>query len=251
MMEVVMFIIGTIFGSFYNVVGYRIPKGESIITPSSHCTNCGHKLKFYELIPVLSYIFLKGKCRKCGSKISPFYMIFEIISGLLFMFTYMSFGFTLDFIIGIIFISMMIIITVSDILYMIISDEILLFFGTCIFISIFLIYGFEDALSSLINGIISFLIMYLIKIIGDHIFKRESMGGGDIKLMFVSGMVLTFPISSLSIFIGSFIGIIPALVLSNKFPDRVIPFGPLLAIGSVILLLLHVDVNTIIKFYNL
>lgn len=250
-MEAIMFILGTIFGSFYSVVGYRLPNNESIIFPASHCTKCSHKLKFYELIPIISYIFLKGKCMKCKNKISVFYPIIEIISGLLFMFTYMSFGLSLRFIIAITFISMLIIITVSDFLYMIIPDEVLIFFGITLFIEMIFIDGVNDAFISLLNGCISFLIMFLIKKIGDFIFKRESMGGGDIKLMFISGMVLTFPISTLSIFIGSLIGIIPALVYAKTHPDRVIPFGPLLALGSIVLLLLHVDLNTLIKFYNL
>ena len=73
---IIFFIIGTVFGSFYNVVGYRLPKGESIIYPSSHCPNCNNKLKTLELIPVLSYIFQKGKCKHCQTKISAFYPFF-------------------------------------------------------------------------------------------------------------------------------------------------------------------------------
>ena len=246
-----MFILGTIFGSFYNVIGYRIPNGKSIIYPPSHCTKCKRRLKFYELIPIFSYIFLKGKCMKCKSKISIIYPIFEFISGLLFMFTYMSFGFSLDFIIAITFVSMMIIVTVSDFLYMIIPDEVLIFFGIVIFIEIIFISGISSAFISVLNGCASFIIMYIIKKIGDFIFKRESMGGGDIKLMFISGMVLTFPISTLSIFVGSFIGIIPALLYSTKHPEGIIPFGPLLALGSIVLLLFHIDIDTIVKFYNI
>lgn len=246
-----MFILGTIFGSFYNVIGYRIPNGKSIIYPPSHCTKCKRRLKFYELIPIFSYIFLKGKCMKCKSKISIFYPLFELISGLLFMFTYMSFGFSLDFIIAITFISMMIIVTVSDFLYMIIPDEVLIFFGIVIFIEMIFISGIGSAFISVLNGCASFIIMFIIKKIGDFIFKRESMGGGDIKLMFISGMVLTFPISTLSIFVGSFIGIIPALLYSKKHPEGIIPFGPLLALGSIVLLLFHIDIDTIVKFYNI
>jgi len=76
----VFFVVGTIFGSFYNVVGYRIPKGESILYPSSHCPKCNHELKSYELIPILSFIFLGGKCKNCKTKISWFYAIFELLT---------------------------------------------------------------------------------------------------------------------------------------------------------------------------
>ena len=105
-----LFIIGTIFGSFYNVVGYRIPKGESIVYPPSHCTNCNHKLTFFELIPVLSYIFQKGKCKHCHQKISLFYPIFETLTGVLFVLSYISYGLTPELIIALTFVSLMIII---------------------------------------------------------------------------------------------------------------------------------------------
>ena len=85
---IIIFIIGTIFGSFYNVVGYRITKGESIVSPPSHCPNCNHKLGFLDLIPIFSYIFSKGKCRYCKEKIKPFYLVFELITGLLFLLAY-------------------------------------------------------------------------------------------------------------------------------------------------------------------
>ena len=87
------FIIGTIFGSFYNVVGYRVPKGESLLYPSSHCTKCGHKLTPLELIPILSFLLLGGKCKECKNKISWFYPVFEFLSGILFMLSYIVFGF--------------------------------------------------------------------------------------------------------------------------------------------------------------
>ena len=99
-MSLLFFALGTIFGSFYNVVAYRLPKGESIIYPSSHCPNCNHQLKPLELIPILSYILQKGKCINCKSKISIFYPISEIICGLLFMICYLSFGFSLELIIN-------------------------------------------------------------------------------------------------------------------------------------------------------
>ena len=91
--------------------------------------------------------------------------------------------------------------------------------------------------------------MFLLKLIGDFVFKRESMGGGDIKLMFISGMVLSFPVSVLSIFVGSFIGLPISLFMLKKDSEHIIPFGPFLAAGAILLLLLHVDTQTIINFY--
>ena len=245
-----IFIMGTIFGSFYNVVGYRLPKGESIVFPPSHCTNCNHQLTFFELIPVLSYVFQKGKCKHCHQKISLFYPIFELLTGILFVLCYLSFGLTPKLIIALTFVSMIIIIVVSDYHYLIISDGVLITFAIILFIEIILINGLEQALYSLLNGVLAFVTMYLLKKFGDFLFKKESMGGGDIKLLFIFGMVLTYPIAILSIFIGSIIGLPLALIILYKKKDNVIPFGPFLAAGATLLLLLQVNLDTIINLYR-
>ena len=248
--SIIMFILGTIFGSFYNVIGYRIPKEESIVFPPSHCPNCNHRLKFYELIPVLSYLFQKGKCRSCQQKISLFYPIFELLTGTLFMLAYMSFGLNSNLIIALTFISLLIIITISDYNYMIIPDNVLIFFGIIILLEIGIIYGPSKVLISILNGTLSFIFMFTLKKLGDFIFKKESMGGGDIKLLFIFGMVLSFPIAILSIFVGSLIGLPLSLILVRKNSDHIIPFGPFLAAGAIILLLTKIDLTTIISFYN-
>ena len=118
---IVFFIIGTIFGSFFNVVGYRLPKGKSIVFPPSHCPNCNNKLTPKELIPIISYIIQKGKCTHCKTKIPCFYVIFELITGILFALIYLVYGLTPEIIIPLTFISMLIIITISDYNYMIIN----------------------------------------------------------------------------------------------------------------------------------
>ena len=99
----IIFIFGMVIGSFFNVLGYRLPKKESIVFPSSHCPNCKHKLNFRDLFPVLSYLFLKGKCRYCKIKISPIYPLIELITGILFVISYLIFGISIDFIIAIVF----------------------------------------------------------------------------------------------------------------------------------------------------
>ncbi len=245
-----LFILGTILGSFYNVVGYRLPKGESIVYPSSHCPNCNHKLSFLELIPILSYIFQKGKCKKCKQKISLFYPIFEALTGILFVLAYLSYGLDLKLIIALTFISMITIIVVSDYHYLIIPDEVLIFFGIIILIEIICINGFNAGIYALLNGIASFITMFLIKKFGDFIFKKESMGGGDIKLMFIFGMVLSYPIAVLSIFVGSLFGLPISLIILWKKHDHVIPFGPFLSLGALVLFLMHVDVNTLMNLYK-
>lgn len=248
---ILIFIIGTVFGSFYNVVGYRLPKGESIIYPPSHCPKCNTKLGILELFPVLSYIFQKGKCKHCKTKISPFYAFFELLTGVLFLLAYISFGFSLKLIIALTFISMLIIIIISDYIYMIISDEVLIFFGILLGVEICLIDGANTLIHSIINGALAFITMYGIKILGDTIFKKESMGGGDIKLMFIFGLVIGYPMALLSIFIGSLIGLPISLIMIKKNTDHIIPFGPFLAAGAIIILLTHIDINTLLNLYNI
>lgn len=252
MMEVyyiiVFFIFGAILGSFYNVVGYRLPKGESIIFPSSHCTNCGHKLKPYELVPIFSFLFLKGKCSKCKQKISWFYTIFEILTGLLFVLCYLVFKDNIiDLVIALTFVSMIIIIFVSDFHYLIIPDSVLLIFSVILLIELIIRNGFANIYLPLLNGLLSFIAMYVIKLLGDFIFKKESMGGGDIKLLFVMGLVLGFPQALFSIFVGSLVGLPIAFIILLRKKDHVIPFGPLLGIGSIIVLLTKFNV---IDFFN-
>ena len=124
---IVSFFFGIVLGSFYNVVGYRLPRGESLIYPSSHCTNCNHKLGILDLFPIFSYLFLGGKCRYCKEKISLFYPIFEFTTGVLFAISYKVFGASIDFFIAIILISTLLIIIISDYQTMIIPDKLLIF----------------------------------------------------------------------------------------------------------------------------
>ncbi|MCI8778135.1 MAG: prepilin peptidase [Bacilli bacterium] len=245
---IVFFILGAILGSFYNVVGYRLPKGESIVFPSSHCPNCGHNLKPYELVPIFSFLFLKGKCSKCKQKISWFYTIFEILTGLLFVLCYLVFkDNVIDLIISLTFVSMLIIIFVSDFHYLIIPDSVLLISSIILLVELIIKSGLNNFYVPLLNGIISFIAMYLIKLLGDFIFKKESMGGGDIKLLFVIGMVLGFSQALFSIFVGSLVGLPIAFIILLRKKDHVIPFGPLLGIGAIIVLLTQFNV---IDFFN-
>lgn len=248
---ILLFIFGTILGSFYNVVGYRLPRGESIAFPPSHCTKCNHRLSALELIPIFSFLFQKGKCKNCKAKISWFYTIFEFITGIMFAISYLVFGLSMDLVIAITFISMLLIVIISDYQTMIIPDELLIFTGILLIIEIFIKSGLNIMLSSLLNGVIMFAIMFIIKLIGDFMFKKESMGGGDIKLMFIYGLVLGWPTSCVSICLASFIGLPISLVLLKKNNNHEIPFGPFLAIAAIILILCKIDINTIIDLLTI
>ncbi len=241
-----LFVLGTILGSFYNVVGWRLPKGESIITPPSHCPKCNHRLTPLELIPIISYIIQGGKCKNCKEKISWYYPAFEAFCGLLFVLSYLSFGLTYELIIALTFISMLIIIMVSDYHYMIISDEVLIFFTIAILIEQGFIYG-VDVLPRILSGLISFAAMFVIKIFGDLIFRQESMGGGDIKLLGIFGLVLGWQNALISIVVASFIGLPISLIAVNLKKTHIVPFGPFLAMGAIIVLLTHVDIISIMS----
>lgn len=236
-MEIIIIIIGLVLGSFYNVVGLRIPNGESIIKPGSHCPKCNHKLSWYENIPVLSYIFLGGKCKNCKQKISIIYPIIEILTSFLFYISYKIFGLSEEFFISLVISSLVVIIFVSDSKYMIISDSPLIV-STILILIIKLIYnGYKDCFISIIYGLIVFGVMYLTMLLGNALFKKESLGGGDIKLSFISGLALEPLLGLFYIILASFLAFPYAVYISIKSKDTMLPFGPFLATSLLILYL--------------
>ena len=233
---IIFFILGTIMGSFYHVVATRLSNDESIIKPGSHCPRCNHFLKWYENIPVISYLLQQGKCRNCKAKIPLSYLVVEIITGLLFSVCYHSFDLTLDLLIALIFTSSLIIVIISDIEYMIILDEVLIV-STLIISLIYIVgLGFEDAATHIYSGVGAFLAMYALKILGDKAFKKESLGGGDIKLMFLFGLVLGFPMSICTIFLATFIAFPVAIIILLSSKENIIPFGPFLSMAAILIL---------------
>lgn len=234
-------------GSFFNVVANRVTKNQSIIYPSSHCEECGHVLKWYELIPIFSYLFLGGKCHKCHKKIPINCLWTELISGALFAMSYDIYGLSLELAIALIFISVLIITIISDIEYMIILDEVLIFGSILIIIFQFFSFEFKYVIYSIISAVISFGIMYLVKLLGDAIFKKESLGGGDIKLMFFFGLVFGIEKSIITIFLGTFIAFPMSLYILIAKKDNVIPFGPFLAIAAIIIFIFKIDFTKILS----
>lgn len=245
---IIFFVFGSVLGSFYHVLATRLSKGLSIISPPSHCENCNHKLNWYELIPIVSYIIQGGKCRECKSKMSISYLLIEICTGILFAVCFHVFDFTLELLIALIFVSTLIIIIISDIEYMIILDEVLVFsIFAIIIIDIFSIGLYETSLKVL-AGIGSFLTMLLIKKVGDIIFKQESLGGGDIKLMFLVGLVIGYPMAVSNIFLATFIAFPIALFLLISKKDNIIPFGPFLSMAAIILFVWGLNFTDIINY---
>ena len=242
MIYVILFIFGLVFGSFYNVVGLRLSKGESIVFPPSHCMNCNHRLHFFDLIPLFFYLFLKGKCRYCSKHISIKYPLFELLTAILFCTSYLKFGYSIETIISIILCSMLVIITVSDLDSYIIPDSVLIICSILIFGLYFYEYK-TIPLNNLLNGIASFIFMFLIKMLGNFILKKESMGDGDIKLMAVVGMVIGFKKTILSLFLASYLGLPYAIyIMVKKNVNHELPFGPFLSLASLILLFVDIKI---------
>lgn len=255
--SIFIFIIGMVLGSFYNVVGYRLPNNMSIVFPNSSCPNCNKKLKFYELIPIFSYIFLLGKCKACKKKISIIYPLFELLTGILFLLSYLVFGLSYEFIFAITFISILIVISISDLRYYIIPDEVIIIGIILLIIEMILNSVINDTnlvigvLIPLLNGIGAFAIIFLFKFLGDLILKKECLGGGDIKLLFIIGLVLGFDMSIVAIFIASFIALPLSIVSLIKNDNNVLPFGPYLSLASIIILLSNLNLDIIFEFFTL
>lgn len=225
-----IFIIGLTLGSFFNVVGLRVPQKQSIVAPRSACPKCKHQLKPYELIPVLSYVIQGGKCRQCKVRISPLYPFVELLTGVLFAAAPLVLGWSAELFVAWTLISLFMIIFVSDITYMIIPDKVLL-----VFMGIFLLERIFIPLdpwwNSLLGAAVGFFLLLLIAVI-----SKGGMGGGDIKLFALLGFVLGIKMVLLSFFLatlfGALFGIIGLLIgkLKRKNP---IPFGPFIAVGTL------------------
>lgn len=248
---IIFFIFGLAMGSFYAVIGYRIPREESFIKGHSHCDNCGHRLSFLDLFPILSYIILRGRCRYCKQKISSLSTWMEFFSGVLFALSYYVFGFSLELLIALGIVSLLVILSITDISYMIIPDEILIFFGAYFLIITFFQRGILNVLISIGSGIALFVIMYLIMVIGNAIFNKETLGGGDVKLMAVVGMVLTPITGIISIFLGSLLALPISFLLLLKKNQNLIPFGPFLLIAFAILYFMKIDDSIVLSYFRL
>lgn len=247
MFYVMFFILGSVMGSFFHVVATRMSNEESIVTPSSHCHICDHKLKWYELIPIVSYLIQGGKCRKCKETLPLSYLIIEVVTGILYVVCYHEYGFTNELIIGLIFVSILIIVIISDIEYMIILDEVLVFGSVITIISYLILYGLDITVYHVLDAALAFVAMYALKLLGDFMFKKESLGGGDIKLMFFFGLVLGLDLSVVTIFAATFIAFPIALFILFSRKDNMIPFGPFLSMAAILILISGITVTDIIN----
>jgi len=230
-----VFILGTILASFIHVYVTRLLRGESIIKPGSHCINCNHFLKWYELIPVISFLIQKGRCRKCNFKIGIDSFILELLTGLLFVIVYTVFGFSFKTVLGFVIVLLLISVFLSDFKEMIILDSTLVVGIVLIYLVIFLDSGLWDGIyKSFLYGVFAFVLMFLVKVLGDAMFKRESLGGGDIKLAFLMGSILPYNLFLVSLVVASTSALPYALIISLTKKTNELAFGPFLVLGLFI-----------------
>ncbi|MCR2820548.1 prepilin peptidase [Lederbergia panacisoli] len=235
-MEIIILLYSLLLGSFFNVVGLRVPLKQSIVKPRSACPGCGHTLKAIELIPVLSYLIQGGKCRQCKRRISPLYPIMELSTALLFLFAYWQIGWTFEVIFAWTLISLFIIIFITDIKYMLIPNRILLFFIP-LFLIERIILPLEPWWDSLLGAAIGFSLLLMIAVI-----SKGGMGGGDIKLFGVIGFALGSKLVLLSFFAASVFGGIFGVIgmaLGYFKKGESIPFGPFIGIGTLVVYFYH------------
>lgn len=238
-MTLIIFIYGLLIGSFLNVCIYRIPRSESIAWPGSHCPKCNHKLRWYDNIPLLSYLILKGKCRYCNESISKQYPIVEFLNAIIYIIMYFNFGYSIDFIFYSLLFSILILITFIDLKEMIIPDLLVI----VILILSVLYKGINYFLYSISPNILSSLGgMFLAGglFLAIVILSRGGMGGGDVTLIAALGFVLGVKYILFNILLSFILGaIISVFLLATKFKTRKdpIPFGPFIVLAFFITVL--------------
>ncbi len=247
------FIFGSVVGSFLNVCIHRMPKGESVVWPRSHCPHCSKRIPGYDNIPFISYALLGGRCRFCKKKIPLRYPLVELVTAVMFVLLFRHFGLTYNFFFYVVLACGLIIATFVDIKQRIIPDEISIG-GMIVGFILSSVRGFQlspfsfnarPLLNSLSGIVIGAGIIYftgrLFDLVYFKLLKRppiqgetESMGGGDVKLLAMIGAFLGWQRALVTFFIAPFFGLIVGLITLVRKKDHTIPYGPFLAMGALI-----------------
>ena len=243
---------GLSVGSFLNVVIYRLPRNVSIVFPASHCIVCGTPIKYRDNIPIVGYILLHGRCRECSSSISIIYPLVEFFTGCMFIALYILHGgLTLNFIADVILGAILIVASVIDARYMIIPDR-LTYPGFLIAVTLSLRWGWSGVfrgIQGVMAGLVILLIMY---VMGRLIYRRESVGMGDFKLVFVIGFFVgplwCFISLAFAIIFGGIWGIFQ-LFSGKKRMGEEVPFGPFIGVGGFFVLFFKFQILFFIDRY--
>ncbi|MDG5815584.1 prepilin peptidase [Chitinispirillales bacterium ANBcel5] len=242
---IVLAFLGLAIGSFFNVLIWRIPRNQSVCWPPSHCTSCNHKIRFWENIPLFSYLWLKGKCSDCNQKISIIYPLIEITTSATLITLFYFSGLSLDqswpdiviTLFKIVSILLFIPIAVIDLKHYIIPDRFTIPFLIIAF-SISFLPGNITPMQSFLGIVAGGGSLFAMGLLGQYVFKKgDSMGGGDVKLMAYLGALWGAQIALMGIVFGAFLGSVAGifLILTNKLnDDNKIPFGPFLLSGTLV-----------------
>jgi len=243
-LKIFVFILGAICGSFLNVCIYRLPKNESVIRPASYCPHCKKPILLFDNIPILSYLILRGRCRYCKEKISIQYFLVELITAFMFLLFYLHLqGFNPLFLIYNLLGCGLIVSTFIDIRHKIIPDEITiygLFIGFIISIIYPLLHNTDSWLSSGSDSLLGILTggssIYLAGLLGNIIFKKESMGGGDVKFLAMIGAFLGWKLTLSVFFIAPIFGALVGTIVKLKTKKDIIPYAPFLSLTTFIVI---------------
>lgn len=233
-MTIIVFLLGLIIGSFLNVCIYRLPSGQSVVMPPSHCMQCGARLGWQDLIPVVSYLFLRGRCRKCKTKYSARYAVVELLTGLLFVWCLMVMGLSVFLVKALVLTAFLIVITFIDYDHQLILDKVLVCFAAAGVIINFILYDISilDMLFGALAG--GGLLLFI------AVVSRGGMGGGDIKFASALGLWVGLKVTLLCLFISFILGGIGGgffMFCGLKGRKDFIPFGPFIAIALFLSLL--------------
>lgn len=246
---ILVIVMGVAIGSFLNVLIYRIPRQKKIGFGRSACPACEKTIRFYDNIPIISYLILGGKCRFCRVRISVIYPIVEFINAAVYVFLLWNYSLSSQFYIYSVLSSTLIVIFFIDMEFQIIPD-IFTIPGMVVGLAVSLLPDGIGIISSVIGFIVGGGVLYLVAVLGDKLFKKESMGGGDIKMAAMLGAFLGWQKVVLIFFGGSIIGLLISIIVicfSKKVrSSRVIPFGPFLAVAAFIAIVYG---DSIIEFY--
>jgi len=233
----IVFLFGLAVGSFLNVCIHRIPEGKSIVSPPSSCPQCGHRIEYYDNIPLLSYILLSGKCRHCRTFIPLHYPVVEAVTGLLSVALLMKFNLSPQFFLFLIFSASLVTIAFIDLHHRIIPDILSLSLLILGFIASLFKLSEIPWLDSLIGILGGGGFFYLVAFLFEKLTGREGMGGGDIKMLAMIGAWTGWRALPSIILISSLAGIViggVSLLLARKEMRSKIPFGPFLSLGTLL-----------------
>jgi len=251
---ILFFIFGSIIGSFLNVVIWRIPRQESIVSPPSHCPSCNNNIAPYDNIPLISWLILRGKCRHCDVKISSRYFFVELITGLLTLLMVLKFGLSSELIIKLILVYMLISIAYIDYDHYIIPNEFILMGFILLIPSHFFGWLPIEMLDGVYGALTFSGFLYFIGQVGFLILKKDSMGFGDVKLGLIIGGVFGLKLSVLALFLSFIISALFTIIGISLFKMKVkgeIPFGPFMAAATIVIFLTRTPGggNSIINWY--